>query len=93
MASVKHGSRNLPLVKIRSVWSNVARSNVAWINVAMLQLISVRNGHRKLTLKFGQNQVTNSLDIVDMDKCHQDKCCMDKCPFDICLRLSRVHGY
>ena len=30
-------------------------------------------------LKFGQNWVSNSWDIPDMDKCRQDKCCQDKC--------------
>ena len=29
----------------------------------------VKEGHRKLTLKFGQHQDGNSRDIVDMDKC------------------------
>ena len=41
-------------------------------------LTSAKDGPRKLTLKFGQNRVSNSLDIADMDKCCQDKCCMDK---------------
>ena len=30
-------------------------------------------GTRNLPLKFGQNLVTNCLDIPDMDKCRQDK--------------------
>ena len=34
----------------------------------------VKEGPRKLTLKFGQHPVGNSREIVDMDKC-----CMDQC--------------
>ena len=34
---------------------------------------------RNLLLKFGQNQVNNSWDILDMYKCREDKCCLDKC--------------
>ena len=52
--------------------------------------VIVKDGPRKLTMKFGQNWVSNSWDIVDMDKYFQDKCCIDKHPFDNCLRLSRV---
>ena len=29
--------------------------------------------------KFGQNWISNSLDITDMDKCWQYKCCLDRC--------------
>jgi len=43
------------------------------------QLESGQDGPRNLPLKFGQNQVNNSWDILDMDKCRQDKCCLDKC--------------
>ena len=30
-----------------------------------------------LPLKFGQNKISNSWDIPDIDKCHQDKCCLN----------------
>ena len=33
-------------------------------------------------LKFGQNGISKSWDIPDMDKCRQDKCCLDKCHSD-----------
>ena len=33
------------------------------------QLASVRDGPRNLPVKFGQNRVSNSGDITDMDKC------------------------
>ena len=42
-------------------------------------LASVIDDPRDLSLKFGQNQVNNSWDIPDMDKCRQDKCSPDKC--------------
>ena len=46
-----------------------------------LWLEYIQDGPRNLPLKFGQNQVSNSWDIPDMDKCRQDKCCLDKrCP-------------
>ena len=32
--------------------------------------------------KFGQDQVSNSWYIPDMDKCRQDKCCLDNCHRD-----------
>ena len=34
---------------------------------------------RNLPFVFGQNQVSNSWDIPDADKCRQDKCYQDKC--------------
>ena len=37
------------------------------------------DGPRNLHLKFGQNQISNSWDISEMNKCHQDKFCLDKC--------------
>ena len=39
------------------IWTNVDRTNVAWTNVIMT---AVKDGPRKLLLKFGQNQVSNS---------------------------------
>ena len=36
------------------------------------QLGCVKDGARNLRLKFGQNRVSNSWDIPDMDKCHRD---------------------
>ena len=46
------------------------------------QLAFVKDGPRNLLLKFGQNQVSNSWDIPDMDKCRQDKSYLDKCRHD-----------
>ena len=37
------------------------------------QLTSVTDGPRKLTLKFGQNKISDSRDMADMNKCHKDK--------------------
>ena len=37
---------------------------------------------RNLPLKFGQNRVSDSWDIPDMDKSCKDKCCLNKCHFD-----------
>ena len=50
--------------------------------ISTWQLESVRDGPRNLLLKFGQNLISNSWDIPDMDKCPHDKCCLDKCPRD-----------
>ena len=38
------------------------------------QMAHVKDGPRNLPLMFGQNQVRNSWDIPDMEKCRQDKC-------------------
>ena len=48
--------------------------------MSLWHLESVQDGPRNLRLKFGQNWISNSRDISDMDKCLQDKCCLDKCP-------------
>ena len=61
--------------------------------MSMWQSTSVKVGPRKLTLNFGQNQVSNSGDIANMEKCHQDKCHMDKCCFHRYILLLRVNGY
>ena len=50
------------------------------------------DGPRNLTLKFGQNRASNSLDIADMDKCPQDKFCLDKCCGDSCNLLYMFPG-
>ena len=50
--------------------------------MSLSQLEYVKKGPRNLLLKFGQNQISNSWDIPDMDKCPHDKCCLDKCPRD-----------
>ena len=42
--------------------------------------------------KFGQNWVSNSWDIPDMDKCCQDKCCLDKCHCDSWNLFKMVPG-
>ena len=61
------------LVKIVSVsaeifliWTNVARTNVAWTNVPVI-VKSVQDGPRKLSIKFGQNRFSNSWDIADIE--------------------------
>ena len=46
------------------------------------QLTFIEEGPRNLRLKFGQNRVSNSWDIPDMDKCRLDKCRLDKCHRD-----------
>ena len=46
------------------------------------QLTSVKEGSRNVPLKFGQNRVSNSWDIINMNKCRQDKCCLYKCYHD-----------
>ena len=50
--------------------------------ILLRKLTSAKVGARKLTLKFGQNQVRNNYDNVNMVKCHQDNCHMNKWQFD-----------
>ena len=40
------------------IWTNVARTNLAWMNVTMT--VGIEDGPRNLPLKFGQNQVVKS---------------------------------
>ena len=58
--------------------------------MSLWRLAFVNNGPRNLPLKFGQNQVTNSWDIPDVDKCRQDKCCLDKYRGDSCSLLYMI---
>ena len=48
------------------IWTNVARTNVAWTYVTVT-VKSVQNGLINLPLKFGQNRVSNSWDIADIE--------------------------
>ena len=80
----------LSYVKIGSVtaeifliWTNVARTNVAWSNVTAIVEI-FQDSPKNLHLKFCQNQVSNSGDFPNMDKCCRDECCLDKCYWDSC---------
>ena len=43
---------------------------------------SVKDVPRKLPVKFGQNRISNSSDISNMNKCHQGKYGLDKCQSD-----------
>ena len=52
------------MVKIDSVtaeifliWTNVAKTNVDWTNIAIM--VKVKVGSRKLPLKFGQHRVSS----------------------------------
>ena len=40
---------------------------------------STKTWFKKSTKKFGQNRVSNSQDMDDIDKCYQDICCLGKC--------------
>ena len=86
LVSVKDGPRNLPLkfgqnrvaaAEIFLIWTNVVGTNVVWTNVIVTVGIWLR-WSQKSNLKFGQNGVSSSWDIPDMDKCRCDKCCLDK---------------
>jgi len=46
------------------------------------QLASIKDGPINIPLRFGQNRVSNSWDIPDMDKSRQVKCCLNKCHRD-----------
>ena len=46
------------------------------------QLKYVQDSHKNLPLKSRQNWVSNSGDILDIDKCRQDKGCLYKCHLD-----------
>ena len=61
------------LGKLRYCWyGQMLQGQMLLGQMSPRQSISVKRGHRKLTLKFGQNRVSNSWYIADMDKCHQD---------------------
>ena len=51
----------------------------------------IKLGPKKICIQknFGQNWVSNSWDIPDMDKCRQDKCCLDKCNHESVLDVPR----
>ena len=52
--------------KIILIWTNVARTIVAWTNVVIAVRIHSK-WSMNLLLKFGQNQVSNSSDIADIE--------------------------
>ena len=56
------------------------------------QLESVKDGPMNLPLKFGQNWVSNSRDITDMDIYCRDKCCLDKCHHGSWNLFKRIPG-
>ena len=47
--------------------------------MSLWQLEYVQYDPRTLPLKFGQDGVSNSYDIQDMDKCRKKKYCLDEC--------------
>ena len=59
------------------IWTSDTRAYIVWTNVTMT-VVSFKHGPKILSLKSGQNWVSNIRDISDMDKCHQNKCCLDK---------------
>ena len=84
------GTYLLSLVKIGSVtaeilliWTIVSRTYMLPGQMSPWQLASAKDCPKSLPIKFGQNQVSNSWDTPDMDKCRQDKYCLDKCHPDI----------
>ena len=59
------------------IWTNVARTNIAWTNVTVTVGICLRWSQEPLM--FVHNRASNSWNIPDIDNCCQDKCCLDKC--------------
>ena len=63
-------SNSWDIADILLIWTNVARTNVAWTNFHTFffwwQLEYVHKGPRNLHLKFGQNRTSNSWDIADI---------------------------
>ena len=98
LASLKDGSRNLPL-KIGQhfvsnswdilIWTNFPSTNITWTNVNLI--LGVCSRCSQLHSKFHQNRASNDWDFPYMDKSHQDKCCLDNCQLDIwiCSRYSQ----
>ena len=62
---------------------------IFWRSKILGQILRLSNNWAK---KFGQNWVSNSWNIPDMDKCVQDKCCLDKCHCDSWYKLKMVQG-
>ena len=63
-----------------------------FLQMSLWLLVYVQDRPRNLPLKFGQNWVSNSWDIPNVDKCRQDKCCLDKCHCDSWHLLKMVQG-
>ena len=51
----------------------MSQGQILPVQMSLSQLKSVQDGSRNLPLKFGQNLVSNSLDIPGTDKCCRDK--------------------
>ena len=68
----------VPKAEIMPEWTNVAWTYFPE-QMAPWQLASVKEGPRNQPLKFGQNWVSSSWDILNMDKCCQDIFCLDTC--------------
>ena len=62
------------------ILTNVTWTNVTWTNVTVTVGICSRSSQKPF--KFNQNQINNSGDILDIDKCHLFKCCLVKCHRD-----------
>ena len=62
-------------------WGVVGRGSFTITLPGKMSLDSLHllDGPRNLHLKFGQNRISNSWDISEMNKCHQDKFCLGKC--------------
>ena len=75
--------KNMPTCKksapFDTVWHHFTPFGPVWPGLA-------------LPLKFGQNWVSNSWDIPNIDKCRLDKCCRDKCHRDSWDVLGMVPG-
>ena len=84
LASVKDGSRNLPLEFcqnwVSNIWNihDMGKFCQDQCFLDKCDHYSWNRGSQELPLKFGQNWVSNSWNIAYMDKCRQDKCCMEK---------------
>ena len=79
----------LVTAEILMIRTNVARKYVAWSNVILTVGIYLRWYKELKPLKFGQNWISNSWNIPDMDKSHLDKCCLDKCPRNLPLKFHK----
>ena len=78
--------------EIYLIWSQMSLEQMLPWQMSSWHLASVEDGPRNLSLKFGQNLISNRWDIPDMDKCHHDKCSLDKCTRDSLNLFKMVLG-
>ena len=82
------------IIFFKKIWQNLFWQFflTKFLQMSLWLLEFVQDGPRNLPLKLGQNRVSNTWYIPDMDKCHKDKFCLDKCRHDSWNQFKIVPG-